>query len=86
MGCSVWWCSGRAIAQSISENEDGDCEGCETPDGVDDANILANTLLLLQFAPLPLELEEPLAVAMVKLAATGCCGGIPEGFSGASEL
>jgi len=79
------------MAQSRSEYDDGDWDDREaTADGADDANILANTPLLL--LTLPLDEEEPLpVVAFVPAAAVAwhvAAGGCeaPAGFSGKSEL
>lgn len=74
--------SGVGMAQRRSVYELGGWEDCETTAGAeDDANILANTPLLLLTLP-PLEVEEPLALVV---AAVGCCK-TPVGFSGNSEL
>jgi len=84
MGCSVLYCSEPAMAQSMSEYEDGDWDDCGSPPGAadDDANILANTPLL-PFNVLPLVVDEPAAtvvvVVVVKAAATGCCCTSPAG-------
>lgn len=84
MGCSVLYCSEPAMAQSMSEYEDGDWDDCGSPAGADDdddANILANTPLLL-FKVLPLVVDEPAAavvVVVVEAAATCCCCNSPTG-------
>ena len=67
---------GSAMAQSISENEDDDWDGCENPGDAADANILANTPPSPLFKPLPPVVEELpvviVAVGVVELAASGC--------------
>lgn len=80
------------MAQSRSEYEDGVWDECEALAGADDANILANTPLLLLTLPLalPLDVEEALVAAAAvgvavagQVAATGGCE-TPGGFSGKS--
>lgn len=72
------------IAESISVYEVGGCEDFETKAGAeDDANILANTPLLLLTLP-PLEVEDPLTLASGGGGGGGNCK-TPVGFSGISN-
>lgn len=76
---------GLAIEQSMSENEDGDWEGCDGSGGCGiDVNLLAKMEVLLL---LLLEVEEPLAMVLGMFATTtgGACISCV-GFSGTSEL